>query len=141
MIISIGSDHAGFKLKSKIIKLLDKEGYKIIDVGTDSEESCDYPDFSNLVCDQIIEESADIGILICGTGIGMSIASNRRSGIRAGLVLDEYMAKKSRQHNDCNVLVLGAKLIEDELAKKIVKTFISTEFEGGRHSSRLKKIS
>lgn len=141
MIISIGSDHSGFSLKNKIIEYLISKDLKVNDVGTYSEDPCDYPDFANLVCDDILDETSDRGILICGTGIGMSICANRHEGIRAALSTCEYMAMKSRQHNDSNILIMGSKIINFESSKTIIDIFLSEKFDGGRHSSRLSKIS
>jgi ribose 5-phosphate isomerase B len=139
--LAIASDHAGVNLKSKIIKFLQKKNMTILDLGTDTDESVDYPDFAHKMTEEIIEETIPQGILICGTGIGMSIAANRSSSIRAALCITEYMAERCRMHNDSNVLVLGSKLAPDELSLKIVEKFLETEFEGGRHSRRLAKIN
>jgi ribose 5-phosphate isomerase B len=140
--LAIASDHAGTILKAKIIDLLKKQYNMItLDLGTNGEESVDYPDFAYKVVEEIIEGTVSKGILICGTGIGMSIAANRRSSIRAALCVSEYMAKSARMHNDANILVLGSKLCTDDLSLKIVEKFLNTKFEGGRHSKRLSKIS
>lgn len=138
----IASDHAGFKLKEQIIKHLKVKYSKmrIMDFGTNSEERVDYPDYTKPVTEAIINEESPKGVLICGTGIGMSIAANRSSDIRAALCTDVFMAEKSRQHNDANILVLGSKLTDKETAFKIIDAFLNTEFEGGRHASRLNKI-
>lgn len=139
--LAIATDHAGVKLKAKIIKFLQQKNLIVLDLGTDGDESVDYPDFARKMVEEIREETAPMGILICGTGIGMSIAANRSSSIRAALCTSEYMAERSRMHNDANVLVLGSKLVPDELSLKMVEKFIETKFEGGRHSRRLAKIN
>lgn len=140
MKIAIGSDHAGFELKEKIIKFLELNDNTIIDVGTKSKESVDYPDYSIQVTKLIQSEECDSGILICGTGIGMSIAANKQRGIRAALVSDVFTAKVTRQHNDTNVLCMGARVIGEDLAMTIVDTWLNSEFEGERHQKRLDKI-
>ncbi len=138
--LAIASDHAGVKLKSKIVKDLEQKGLKILDLGTDSEERVDYPDFTHKMVEEFIEGTITQGILICGTGIGMSIAANRSSDIRAALCTSEFMAERARSHNDANILVLGSKLVEDNISIKMVEKFLNTKFEGGRHSRRLAKI-
>lgn len=139
--LAIATDHAGVKLKAKIIKFLEKKSITTLDLGTNNDESVDYPDFAHKMVEEIIEEAVPMGILICGTGIGMSISANRSSSIRAALCITEYMAQKARMHNDANILVLGSKLAPDELSLKIVEKFLETKFEGGRHSRRLEKIN
>ncbi len=141
MKISIGSDHAGFALKQHIIIYLKSKGYDIDDMGTDSNVSCDYPDFADLVCEKIIQKESNTGILICGTGIGMSICANRNIGIKAALCTNELMAQKARNHNDANILVLGAKIVTEEEAIKITERFLNSSFEGGRHIARLEKFN
>jgi ribose 5-phosphate isomerase B len=141
MIISIGSDHAGYDLKNKVIDYLTKRSFVVKDVGTYNKDPCDYPDFASTVCANITDKTSEMGILICGTGIGMSISANRFNNIRAALCVSEYMAKKSRQHNDANILVMGAKIIDEETAIKIIEEFLNQDFEGGRHISRIDKIS
>jgi ribose 5-phosphate isomerase B len=138
--LAIASDHSGVQLKEKIMEALNIKGLKVLDLGTHGEERVDYPDFAYKMTEEIIEETVDKGILICNTGIGMSIAANRRSDIRAALCFNEYMAERSRAHNDANILVLGSKIIEDEISLKIITKFLDTKFEGGRHSRRLAKI-
>lgn len=137
----IASDHSGFLLKSKIISYLHDKNISILDCGTYNQEIVDYPDYSKKVVDGILENVAPLGILICGTGIGMSIAANRTSEIRAALCFDLLMAERSRAHNDANVIVLGAKIPNEELACKMIDKFLTTKFEGGRHSARLAKIN
>lgn len=140
MKIAIGSDHAGFKLKEALKGFLISKSLKVLDEGTYSEDAVDYPDFAKKVADDIKNKNADFGILICGTGIGMSIAANRIKGIRAALCLFPEMARLARSHNDANVLVLPGRLISSELAQWITEVFLSENFEGGRHEKRVKKI-
>ena len=138
--IIIGADHGGFKLKEIIKDYLEELGYTPDDLGTHSEESCDYPDIAKKVAEKITQTKSK-GILICGTGIGMSMASNKMKGIRAALAFDEFTAKMSRDHNNSNILCLGGRTTETEMAKKIVKIWLETKFEeGGRHSKRVDKI-
>lgn len=139
--IAIGSDHAGFELKNSIIKYLDKEGYKITDFGCYSEESIDYPDVAHPVCKSIEDEENGLGILICGSGNGIAITANKHQNIRAALSWTPEIAELSRQHNNANVLVLPARFINKQLAIEILKPFISSNFEGGRHQRRIDKIS
>ena len=134
--IYIASDHAGFKLKEKLIKIFPK----INDLGTKSEDSVDYPDFAHKLTKEILKNKKSIGILICGTGVGMSIAANRKKGIRAGLATNSKIARLIRCHNDANVLVLPGRFINTSEAKKSVQAFISTKFESGRHKKRINKI-
>ncbi|MFV1951575.1 MAG: ribose 5-phosphate isomerase B [Nitrospinota bacterium] len=138
--IAIAADHGGFGLKEDIKGFLKEDGYDCIDMGTDSEESVDYPDYGVKIAHAILNGEVDRGILICGTGIGMSITINRFKGIRGALCNDVYTARMSREHNDSNVLVLGGRVIGKGLALEIVKTWIKTEFAGGRHQRRLDKI-
>jgi len=141
MIIAIGSDHAGFLLKEEIKRYLSKRNISVIDVGASSNDiSVDYPDFANKVSKLILSKKADKGILVCGTGIGMSIGANRHKKIRAALCYDIYTAKMARMHNDANVLCIGARTTEPKTAKKIVGIFLSTDFEGGRHKKRVRKL-
>ncbi|MFN3921908.1 MAG: ribose 5-phosphate isomerase B [Caldimicrobium sp.] len=140
MKIVIGSDHAGFFLKEKIKDFLDQEGYEVIDVGTYSTVSVDYPEYGYKAIEKILSGEAERGILICGTGIGMSIVANRFSKIRAALCHEPFSAQMARKHNDANVLVLGGRLIGDGMAIEIVKTFLNTEFEKGRHERRINLI-
>ncbi len=141
MKITIASDHAGFDLKSLIIKEF-KNQYQIIDLGcNDSTTSVDYPDFANKVAKKIINNEADFGILICGSGIGISIAANRFKEVRAALCHNLETVALSRQHNDANVLCLGARIVGEVDAIKIISTFLSTKFEGGRHIKRVEKLS
>ena len=135
--ILIGCDHAGFSLKTSLKDYLEKRGIPVIDVGCASAESCDYPVYAQDMCQRITRGDASRGILICGTGVGMSMAANRHPGIRAALCTTEFHARMSRLHNDSNVLVLGGRVIGEELALSILKVWLETPFEGGRHQRRL----
>ncbi len=137
---AIGCDHAGVGLKNEILPILEELAIEWKNFGTDSEESVDYPDFGEKVAGEVSKGNFDRGILICGTGIGMSIVANKFPGIRAALCNDAYSAKMSRLHNDANVLILPGRVIDNEVAKIIVKIWFSTPFEGGRHQRRLDKI-
>jgi ribose 5-phosphate isomerase B len=138
--IAIGSDHAGLELKEDIKALLADADYEVTDLGTHSPASVDYPDLGFEVAKLVAAGGADRGILVCGTGIGMSVAANKVKGIRAALVFDLYTAIQSRKHLDANVLVLGGRVTGKGLAEEIVKAWLSTDFEGGRHLGRIKKI-
>jgi ribose 5-phosphate isomerase B len=140
MTIAIGCDHAGVELKKEIISLLNDLRIECIDFGTDGPQSVDYPDFGEKVSSAVSSGKMARGILICGTGIGMSIVANKFSGIRASLCNDLFTAKMSRLHNDANILVIGGRIVGRDLAKEIVKTWVTTPFEGERHSKRLEKI-
>ncbi|MFN3739474.1 MAG: ribose 5-phosphate isomerase B [Thermodesulfovibrionales bacterium] len=140
MKVAIGSDHAGFQLKEELKKLLQEMGHECIDFGPMSSESVDYPDFGEKVSQAVSSGSADRGVLICGTGIGMSIVANKFPDIRASLCNDLYTARMSRLHNDANVLVMGGRIVGIDLAREILKTWMTSEFEGGRHLRRLQKI-
>ncbi len=140
--IAIASDHAGFELKAILIEHLVKNNYKIEDLGCSSAAvSVDYPDFAFAVAKKIVEKKADFGVLICGSGIGVSIAANREKQVRAALCMDENMAKLSRLHNDANIICFGARLISQDASIKALETFLNTEFEGNRHEVRVKKMS
>ncbi|SES82610.1 ribose 5-phosphate isomerase B [Natronincola peptidivorans] len=141
MKIAIGSDHGGYGLKEIIKEHLKDKGFFITDFGTDSEASCDYPEFAEKVGEAVVKAEYDRGILICGTGIGISIAANKIPGIRCALVGDCFSAKATRQHNDANVLALGARVVGPGLALEIVDVWLNAEFEGGRHQKRVEKIS
>ncbi len=141
MKIAIGCDHAGVALKNKITPVLDELNIEWEDFGTKDEESVDYPDFGERVANAVLEGRVDRGVLICGTGIGMSIVANKFPGIRAALCQEDYSAKMSRLHNDTNMLVLPGRVIETDMAINIVKTWFATDFEGGRHQRRLDKIT
>ncbi len=140
MKIAIASDHAGFPLKEIIKKYLDELGYEYEDFGTTNEESVDYPDYASKVAKSVSENKFDKGILICGTGIGMSIVANKFSGVRAALCYDTEIARLSREHNDANVLTLSGRKTNPELAKKIVHVWLKTKFLGERHTRRVNKI-
>mgnify|MGYP000014378792 CR=1 FL=1 len=138
--IAIASDHRGVEAKNHVKQLLQKLGHAVTDLGTNSKESVDYPDYAQKTSESIAEGLADFGILICATGIGMSIAANRGSHIRAALCYNHEVAKLSRAHNNANILVLGSNISSIVDIKKIVKSFLKTDFEGGRHIKRLEKI-
>ena len=138
--IIIGSDHGGFDLKQEIITFLQNEmKYEVIDKGCYDKNSVDYPDIAENVCNEV-KKTGLFGILICGTGIGISISANKINGIRCALCSDEYSAKMTRHHNDANVLALGGRTVGPELAKSIVHTFLTNDFDGGRHEKRVNKI-
>ena len=140
MLIAIGCDHAGVELKEELKTLITTMGHTVTDMGTDSPKSVDYPDFGELVSDAVSKGKADRGVLICGTGIGMSIVANKFPNIRAALCSEPFSARMSRQHNDANILVIGGRVTGSALAAEITKVWIETPFEGGRHANRLKKI-
>lgn len=137
----IGSDHAGFAYKQKLIGHLTSLGFEVIDVGCDSEESCHYPIFAHRLCEKILSGDAALGILVCGTGIGMSIAANKHKGIRASVCSDKYSAELTRQHNDANVLCMGARVIDYDMAEALTDIFLDTDFIGGKHATRVELIS
>ena len=139
MRIAIGSDHAGYELKEHLKKLF-ADGHDWVDVGTDGPDSVDYPDYAVKVARLVTQGGAEFGILLCGTGIGMSVTANKVRGVRAALVFDLYTAMQSRRHTDANILVLGAQVTGKGLASEIVKTWLGTSFEGGRHQRRIDKI-
>ena len=140
MKIAIGSDHAGFHLKTAVVAHVRQTGHEVVDLGTNSMDSVDYPDFAKLVAGQVSDRVADLGILVCGTGQGMAMTANRAPGVRAAVVADVFSAKGTRAHNDANVLCMGERVIGGGLALEIVDAFLSTEFEGGRHARRVGKI-
>ena len=139
--IVIGSDHGGLELKEVIKAALISRGMDVNDCGTDNDESVDYPDFAEKVASAVSRSEADQGILICGTGIGMSIVANKFPGVRAALVTDEFMAQMAKEHNNANILVLGGRVLAAEMAVKMVNTWLDAAYEGGRHQRRLDKIS
>ena len=141
MKIALGCDHAGFALKNEITQILEGLNIEWEDFGTKDEESVDYPDFGEKVSTAVSKGNVDRGILICGTGIGMSIVANKFPGVRAALCSEDYSAKMSRLHNDANLLVLPGRVIDKETAMQIVKMWFKTDFEGGRHQRRLDKIT
>ena len=136
----MGSDHAGYALKLVLKEVLEGEGFSVVDVGCDNENSCDYPDFAQDLCKRILQGEASQGVLICGTGLGMSMTANRFRGIRAALCTTEYHARMSRAHNYANVLCLGGRVTGSELAAAILRTWLATSFEGGRHQRRVDLI-
>lgn len=138
--IALGADHAAFALKEKIKEFLIKENYNVSDEGTFSEDSCDYPDIAEKVAKKVSAKKVALGILFCGTGVGMSIAANKIKGIRAANCENPVTAYYSRAHNNANVLTLGARILGEELVKEIIKVFLNTKFEKGRHLKRVKKI-
>lgn len=140
MRISIGSDHRGVHIKAKLIASLTTAGHEVTDMGTDCEDSCDYPDFASAVCRQVAAGECERGILICGTGIGMAIAANKFRGVRAANCYDEVMAEMCRRHNNVNVLCLPGDLIGDRPIDDLVTLWLTTKFEAGRHERRLNKI-
>jgi len=141
MKIAIGSDHGGLNLKNVLIEDLKREGIPFIDVGCQTEDSCDYPDYALKVAELVSQNEVDYGVLVCGTGIGMSIAANKLPGIRAALAWEILTAKMSRRHNNANILTLGGRVTGPELAREILKAFLNEPFEGGRHLRRVEKIA
>lgn len=139
--IAIGSDHAGYSLKKEVIAWLNENNMPFVEFGCMNGESCDYPLVAEEVCSRIVNGEAEFGILICGTGIGISMAANKVKGIRAALCTDSYMAKYTRLHNDANVLCMGGRVIGAGVAAEIVETFLNTDFEGGRHQRRVDQIT
>ena len=139
--IAIGSDHAGFLVKEAIRKYLEGAGYAVDDQGTSSEESVDYPDYGKTVGERVASKQADLGIAVCGSGIGISIAANKVPGIRAALAHDVTTARLAREHNDANVLALGGRMVTAEAAVEMVQTFLTTAYLGGRHQRRVDKIT
>ncbi|MGX7196399.1 ribose 5-phosphate isomerase B [Enterococcus olivae] len=142
MKIAIGNDHGGYELKSAIVEHLQAKGIEVTDVGTDSATPGDYPDYAKQVSQKVVEKEVDYGILVCGTGIGMSIAANKVEGIRAALVGDVFSAKATKEHNNTNVLCLGQRVLGEGLALMIVDTWVSTEYSTEeRHERRLQKLA
>ena len=139
--IVIGSDHGGLALKTTLNSYLKRRGFEVTDAGTNSDASVDYPDFGLKVAETVISGEAELGILICGTGIGMSIAANKIPGIRAALVTDVFMARMAKEHNNANVLVLGGRVLDEQKACDLVGAWLDATFEGGRHQERLDKIT
>ncbi len=140
MRVVVGSDHAGYKLKEAVKAFLLSKSYSVDDLGCSSTESVDYPDYARAVARAVAAETGTMGILICGTGIGVSICANKVPGIRAALCHKEYETEMSRNHNDANILCLGARTLDGDEAIHLVETFLNTEFEGGRHLRRVNKI-
>ncbi|MDN4071578.1 MULTISPECIES: ribose 5-phosphate isomerase B [Fictibacillus] len=141
MRVAIGSDHAGVELRQEVVNMMQEMGIEVKDAGCECSTSVDYPDYAIPVAEMVANGEADRGILICGTGIGMSIAANKVKGIRCALVHDLFSAKATRLHNDSNVLAMGERIIGPGLALEIARVWLTTEYEGGRHSKRVGKIS
>ncbi len=141
MAVAIAADHAGFELKSALKEDLAAMGYSVLDLGTGGPEAVDYPDFAQALVEALQQGQAARGVLVCGSGIGMSIAANRHPGIRAALCHNADAARLARQHNDANVLVLGARTIDEEAARECVRVFFNTRFEAGRHTRRVEKLT
>ncbi len=139
--IPIASDHAGLELKNDLVEYLRELGYEPDDLGTHGPESVDYPDYGRKVAREVVSGAARLGVVVCGTGIGVSIAANKVHGARAAVCTSEYMAEMARRHNDSNVLALGGRVLSPEAARPILKTWLETPFEGGRHSRRVQKIA
>ncbi len=137
----VGSDHGGIDVKGAVIATLERRGAQVVDAGTNGPASVDYPDFAVKVAGMVSRGEADQGVLVCGTGIGMSMAANKFPGVRAALVTDEFMARMSREHNNANILVLGGRVVDVPTAEKLVTAWLDATFEGGRHQSRLDKIT
>ncbi|WP_199623624.1 ribose 5-phosphate isomerase B [Paenibacillus alkalitolerans] len=142
MRIAIGADHAGYRLKAELLDFIRSLGHEVDDFGAHGPDSVDYPDFASAVCNKVISGEADRGILICGTGIGMSIAANKIPGIRCALVHDVFSAKATREHNDSNVLAMGERVVGPGLAQEIIGTWLAAQFsEGERHKNRIAKVT
>ncbi|MEG0297188.1 MAG: ribose 5-phosphate isomerase B [Clostridium sp.] len=141
MIIALGADHGGVDLKNEIKTYLQAAGYEVKDFGTNSHESCDYPDIALPVAESVVSKESNLGILVCGTGIGISIAANKVPGVRAALCSDTFSAHATREHNNANILALGQRVVGAGLALDIVNTFLNAKFEGDRHQKRIDKIS
>ena len=139
--IAVGCDHAGYELKNELIRHLKDRGYEVTDLGTYSADSCDYPDYAKKVCEEVVSGRAEKGLLVCGTGIGMSMAANKVRGIRAAVLSDEFSAQATREHNDANVLCLGARVLDTDRAVKLLDIFLDTPFsEGANHIRRIGKL-
>jgi ribose 5-phosphate isomerase B len=141
MKIAVGSDHRGFEVKRRVVTLLQQLGHEVTDAGTDGKESVDYPDYALLVATAVSDGRAERGILICGSGIGMCIAANKVKGVRAAPCHDNITAEMSRRHNDANVLCLSADLLGGELIDRMIRIWLETPFDGGRHARRVEKIA
>lgn len=138
--IGIGTDHGGYELKLHIKKLLESKGYEVKDFGIHNTESVDYPDIAIPVCESVVSGECECAILICGTGIGMSIAANKINGIRAAHVTDSFSARMTKMHNNANVICLGGRITGPEIASDIVEAYLNAEFQGGRHENRINKV-
>jgi ribose 5-phosphate isomerase B len=141
MRIAVGGDHRGCSTRAKIVLLAERLGHEVVDLGTDAEESVDYPDIAAAVAERVSRQEVDRGILVCGSGLGMSIAANKFAGVRAAPCHDDLTAELSRRHNDLNVLCLSSDLLGDRLVDRLVEIWLKTEFEGGRHARRVRKIA
>ena len=141
MTIAVASDHGGFKLKNKIKEYLQANGYEILDFGTNSTESCDYPDFALPAAEAVSSGTCERGIIVCTTGIGVSIVANKVPGVRCALCQDNYCAEFTRRHNDANVLAMGEKVVKEGNALEMVDIFLKTQFDGGKHLRRVEKIT
>lgn len=140
MVIALGSDHGGFELKQLVMKHLDEKNIAYKDYGTYSADSCDYPVYGEAVAKAIVNGECELGVIICGTGIGISIAANKVDGIRAALCHNEFTAQMAREHNNAQILAMGARVLEPDMALKILDTFLASEFQGGRHAIRVGKL-
>ena len=140
MKVVIGNDHAGVEFKNQLKEYIESKGIEVINIGVDTLDSVDYPDIAKSVCKKVLDNEADFGVLICGTGIGISIAANKVEGIRAALVHNEVTARLSKQHNNANVIVFGARVLGIEVAKSSFDAYLESKFEGGRHQNRVDKI-
>ena len=136
----MASDHAGYEYKTRLVELLKKKGYEVVDFGTDSEVSCDYPDYAHPLAEAVEKGKVDLGVALCGTGNGMSITLNKHQGVRAGLAWNREIGRLVKAHNNANVLVMPARFISYPMATRILNTWLSTQFEGGRHQRRIDKI-
>lgn len=140
MKIGMASDHAGYEYKTRLVELLKKKGYEVVDFGTDSEVSCDYPDYAHPLAEAVEKGKVDLGVALCGTGNGMSITLNKHQAVRAGLAWNSEIGRLVKAHNNANVLVMPARFISYPMATRILNTWLSTQFEGGRHQRRIDKI-
>ena len=141
MKIAIGNDHTAVEMKNHIKKYLEDKGYEMVDYGTNSSDSCDYPVYGKKVADAIKNGECELGILICGTGIGISLAANKVKGIRAAVCSEGYSARLTRQHNNANIIAFGARVVDEKTAENIVDEFLNAEYEGGRHQKRVDMIT
>ena len=139
-VIALGADHAGFSLKEELKRWLIEHDYRVVDFGTDSLDAVDYPDYAACVADAVTTGAADRGVLVCGTGIGMAMAANKVAGVRAAACLDPHIARMSREHNDANVLTIGARITQSTRAQEILEAWLATPFAGGRHARRVDKL-
>jgi ribose 5-phosphate isomerase B len=140
LIVSIGTDHAGFPLKAPIMQLLHERGYEVVDYGCDSTEPCDYPDFIRPAAQAVASKKADYGIVLGGSGNGEAIVANKVKGVRCGLCWNEWSARLTKEHNNANCIAIGARMVTEEIALKIVDAWLNAEFKGGRHATRVEKI-